>query len=269
MKTIVPTEYSNLFADDEDFLYVTISNLSEDDYREGADAVRRLNPTGKDVLRRLGNNPIIGDLFSGEDSKWSVFTDVCATDYGCYFILDSAGGKIFAYDYDGNSLFCFGAIGNREGTMKNPTALGISENADKLYVLDSLLDCILVYDITEYGQHLLSALELNNKGDAKGSNREWQQVLKLNANCELAYIGLGKTYLKDGEYKKAMEYFKLGNSRKYYTKAFYYYRKTVMEANFGKIMTAVIAIILIILIISRVKKLRRWVGEVRCTMSKQ
>ncbi|HWT74041.1 MAG TPA: SMP-30/gluconolactonase/LRE family protein [Mobilitalea sp.] len=268
MQTIVPTEYSNMFADNQDFLYVTISNLSEDDYMGGADAIRRLNPTGKDILRRLGNYPIIGDLYNSADSDWSVFTDVCATDYGCYFILDSAGGKIFAYDYDGNSLFCFGGIGSREGLMKNPTALGISENADKIYVLDSILGSILEYDITQYGQHLLSALELNSKGDSKGSNREWQEVLKANANCELAYIGLGKTYLKEGEYKKAMEYFKLGNSRKYYTKAFYYYRRALMEKNFGRIMTAVIAVVVIVLMIIWVRKFRRWVNEVRCTMSK-
>lgn len=268
MQTIVPTEYSNIFVDQEDFLYATISNLSDEDYMEGADAIRRLNPTGKDILRRLGSNPIIGDLYSNKDSDWSVFSDVCATDYGCYYILDSAGGKIFAYDYDGNSLFCFGAVGNREGMMQKPTALGITENADKIYVLDSLLDCILIYDITEYGRCLLSALELNSKGDSQGSNQEWQKVLKLNANCELAYIGLGKTYLKEGNYRKAMDYFKLGNSRKYYTKAFYYYRKTVMEDNFSKLMAGIIAVVLLVMVIYWVKRLRRWVGEVRCTMSK-
>ena len=268
MQTFVPTEYSSIFVDRENFIYATISNLSPDAYMEGADAIRRLNPTGKDILRRLGNWPIIGDLYSTADSDWSVFTDAYATDYGCYFILDSAGGKIFAYDYDGNNLFCFGDAGSREGTLQNPVAFTLSDNQEKIFVLDSIRGSILVYDITKYGAHLLNAMRTNYVGDSDTANKEWQEVLKANANSELAYIGLGKTYLKNGDYKKAMEYFKLGNSRKYYTKAFYYYRKDLMENSFGGIMAGVIGIAAVLLIFLWVKRIRRWVGEVRCTMSK-
>lgn len=268
MQAFIPTEYSSIYVDQENFVYATISNLSDDDHMRGADAIRRLNPTGTDVLRRLGNYPIIGDLYSTTEADWSVFTDVYATDYGCYFILDSAGGKIFAYDYDGNNLFCFGDAGSREGTLQNPVALTLGENQEKIYVLDSVRGSILIYDITEYGEHLLNAMRSNYRGDAGTANQEWQEVLKANANSELAYIGLGKTCLKNGEYKKAMEYFKLGNSRKYYTKAFYYYRKTLMEHNFGKIMGIVISVLAITLILVWTKKIKRWAGEVRCTMSK-
>ena len=38
----------------------------------------------------------------------------------------------------------------------------------------------------------------------------WQQVIKLNANYEYAYVGIGHKYLNNGEYKTAMEYFELG-----------------------------------------------------------
>ena len=64
METIIPTEYSNIFMDQENFIYATISNLDEDDFMNGADALRRLNPTGTDVLRRLGNYDIKGDLYT-------------------------------------------------------------------------------------------------------------------------------------------------------------------------------------------------------------
>lgn len=270
METIVPTEYSNLFLDSEGFIYATISNLDEDDYMEGADAIRRLNPTGTDILRRLGNYSIIGDLYSSsEEADWSVFKDVCATEYGCYFILDSAGGKVFAYDYDGNSLFIFGDKGNREGTMKLPTALGISEDAGTIYVLDAQLGEIMVFKITDYGRHFLGAMEKNNRGDSQGAYEEWQEVLKQNSNCELAYIGLGKTFLKEGDYKKAMDYFELGNSKKYYSTAFYYYRKDLMQDYFSKAMGVTGVILLIVGIVVGVKKFRRWAGEVRCVMEKQ
>lgn len=269
METIVPTEYSNLFLDSEGFIYATISNLDEEDYMSGADAIRRLNPTGTDILRRLGNYEIIGDLYSSsEEAEWSVFKDVCATEFGCYFILDAAGGKVFAYDYDGNSLFIFGDKGNREGTMRLPTAIGITEDAGVIYVLDSQLGEIMKFEITDYGRHFLDAMSKNNRGDSQGAYEEWQEVLKQNSNCELAYIGLGKTFLKEGDYKKAMEYFELGNSRKYYSTAFFYFRKEVMQDYFGKAMGVLGVILLVVFVVMGVKKFRRWAGEVRCVMEK-
>ena len=266
METIIPTEYSDIFVDDENFIYAAISNLSEEDHMQGADMVRRLNPTGTDVLRRLGNNDIVGDL---NGRSFSTFVDVAATDYGCYFILDSAGGKIFAYDYDGNSLFAFGRKGIKEGNVQQPVALALGEGQNKIYVLDNTLGTILTFEITDYGRHLLDALRLNDIGDAEGSNREWQEVIRSNSNNEMAYIGLGKTYLAEGQYKQAMEYFKLGNSRKYYTKAFFYYRKELMENNFGKAMLVLGLGIVAALIVYYVFRFRRWVGEVRCFMSKR
>lgn len=267
METIIPTEYSNLFLDNEDFIYSTISNLSNEDHMQGADSVRRLNPTGTDILRRLGNYPITGDLYSSSDTaSWSKFTDICATEYGCYFVLDSSGGKVFAYDYDGNNLFVFGAIGSREGNVQKPVSIGLNEDESKLFILDSLLNSVLVFEITDYGRHLLSALEKNSLGDSKGAYNEWQEVLRLNANSEFAYIGIGKTYLKEGNYEEAMDYFKLGNSRKYYTKAFKFYRKDLMQDYFGKFMGIVGVIIFIVLVLFTYKKFKRWVGEIRATL---
>lgn len=268
MATIVPTEYSNIFVDKDNFIYATINNLSVEDMMANADAVRKLNPTGKDILRRLGNYAIIGDLYSSSEGKWSSFIDVAATDYGCYFLLDSANGKVFGYDYDGNSLFAFGRNGYREGNVQNATALGISPDGEKLYILDYQMNSVLCFSLTDYGRHLLSALRLNDLGDSEGSIAEWREVLRLNSNNEFAYSGLGKNYLAEGDYKTAMEYFKNGNNRKYYSKALFYYRKELMEENFGKLAGALAVIILIPLIIKYVKKFRRWVGDVKCYMSK-
>ncbi len=267
METIVPTEYSNIFVDQEDFIYATINNLSDEDHLAGADAIRRLNPTGSDVLRRLGDYPVIGDLETttfGYD--WSSFVDVAATDYGCYFILDETDGKIFAYDNDGISLFVFGRNGNREGNLQKPAAIGLGADEKTLYVLDNTLNGILVFELTEYGSHLLNAIRLNNLGDAEGSTREWREVLKYNSNSELAYVGLGKTYLTEGRYKEAMECFELGNNRKYYSKAFSYYRKELMEKYLTKAVIAAAVLLAVIWIVKKVLRGRRWVGEVRCYM---
>ncbi len=269
METIIPTEYSNIFVDNESFIYATINNLSAEDRAAGADAVRRLNPTGTDILRRLGQYPVIGDL-EGVTFGWnySSFVDVAATDYGCYFILDETDGKIFAYDYDGISLFVFGRNGIREGNFQKPVSIGLSDDESRIYVLDNTLNSIYVFEITEYGRHLLDAIRLNHMGDAQGSTREWQEVLKLNSNSELAYTGLGKTYLTEGNYKEAMECFELGNSKKYYSKAFSYYRKEVMETYLTGAVIALVVLLFVIWLIRRIVRFRRWVGEVRCYMQK-
>ena len=269
METIIPTEYSNIFVDNENFIYATINNLSGEDRQAGADAIRRLNPTGTDILRRLGQYPIIGDLDGATFGyDYSSFVDVAATDYGCYFILDETDGKIFAYDYDGISLFVFGRNGIRAGNFQKPVSIGLNGDQSKIYVLDNTLNSILVFRITDYGRHLLDAIRLNNIGDAEGSTREWQEVLKLNSNSELAYTGLGKTYLTEGNYKEAMECFELGNSKKYYSKAFSYYRKEVMEKYLTKAVIVAVVLFLIIWVIRKIRRYRRWVGEVRCYMQK-
>lgn len=266
MAAIVPTEYSNLFVDGEDFIYTTINNLSPEDHINGADAVRRLNPTGTDVLRRLGGYPITGDLAG---RQWSSFCDIAATDYGCYYILDDAGGKVFAYDYDENSLFVFGRKGTKKGNVQKPAAIAVSTGEEKVYVLDSILGGILEFQITDYGRLLMDALRLNDAGDAEGALARWQEVLEYNANHEMAYIGLGKACLAGGDYREAMEYFELGNSRKYYDKAFYYRRKELMEAGFG---TGILVLFLLAAVVVGCRlafRFRRWVGEVRCFMSKR
>lgn len=270
METIVPTEYSNIFIDDENFIYATINNLSNEDRESGADAIRRLNPTGTDVLRRLGQYDIIGDLETttyGYD--WSSFVDVAATDYGCYFVLDSTDGKIFAYDNDGVSLFVFGRSGVREGNFQNPVSIGLSSDEKEIYILDNTLGSVLVFQITEYGEHLLNAIRLNDLGDAEGSTAEWQEVLKYNSNSELAYVGLGKTYLTEGKYQDAMECFELGNNRKYYSKAFAYYRKEWMEKYLTKIVLGVLGLLFVVWLIKKILRGRRWVGELRCNMENQ
>lgn len=266
MQTIVPTEYSNIFLDNENFIYGTINNLDDEDIMQGSHMVRRLNPTGTDVLRRLGNINIIGDLYSSSDAKFSSFTDICANSYGCYFVLDVTAGKVFSYDYDGNSLFAFGGTGVRDGNTMNPSAIGISEDDQMIYILDSQLGSILTYEITDYGRNLLGAIKSNRMGDSEAAFTQWEKVLELNANNELAYIGLGKASLKEGDYKEAMTYFKLGNSKKYYSRAFYFYRKELMQENFGKSMIMAGGIILLVITIRGIRKLKRWVGEVKCFM---
>ncbi|MNE67704.1 hypothetical protein D3C80_1633260 [compost metagenome] len=64
-------------------------------------------------------------------------------------------------------------------------------------------------------------------------------MLKLNANYDIAYIGIGKSLLMEKNNKEAMKYFKLGMDRDGYSVAFKRYRREVMQEHFGTFLTSV------------------------------
>jgi len=267
MELFIPTEYNNINIDEDGFIYVTTSTISEEtigaaietadkDARERGAPVRKLNPTGSDVLRRLGNFPPVGDIWF-EESKHSLFIDVCLEENGIYSVLDGRMGRVFTYDNDSNLLYIFGGIGNLLGAFKNPAAI---DSVDGNYiVLDSDLGQITIFEPTEYGRLLKEAVTLHQQGRYDASAAKWQEVLNYNANSELAYIGLGKAYLRKDNYSEAMKYFKLGNKRNYYSKAFQLYRKQVIGDKFALIMTVIIVGFTGTLILRR-RKVRKEVG---------
>ncbi len=255
MEMIIPTEYSNITLTDDIFLMSTISNLSTADIQGGADAIRLLNPTGTDILRRLGNYPIVGDLTrEGLETTYSKFVDSAVTDFGVYFVLDQTNGKVFAYDGDGNSLFIFGGKGNRQGQFSDAVSLELTSDLGQMFILDRALNTISVFELTSYGENLLGAIHANEIGDHDASTALWQEVLTYNSNSELAYTGIGKSYMAEGRYEEALEAFELGNNRKYYTRAFSFHRKNVMQEYFGVVMTIALVLVAVLLIVRSAKK---------------
>mgnify|MGYP001241815884 CR=1 FL=1 len=254
MERFIPTEYNNINIDDEGFLYVTTSALSDAQIRDAINSrrqddqvapIRRLNLTGTDVLRRRGFYPPVGDIefpSIGSPKGPSMLVDV-AIDYdsNTYSVLDRKRGRVFTYDDDGNLLYVFGGLGEQIGTFKSPSAIDIV--GDKILVLDSKLNNITIFSITEYGALIKKALHLHRIGEYDMATEKWQEVLKHNSNCELAYIGLGKTLLRQDRFSDAMENFKQGNKRDYYSKAYQYHKKEVVKENFGWILLTIVLII--------------------------
>lgn len=78
----------------------------------------------------------------------------------------------------------------------------------------------------------------NGKDDEAATH--WEEVLKLNANFDIAYIGIGKSLLQKGENKQALQFFKNGNNRKYYSEALNRYRSEYLWNHFGTVMSVVI-----------------------------
>jgi hypothetical protein len=239
MELFVPTEYNNLCLDRDGFIYVTNSIL-------GIDPIRRLNAMGQDILIRNGYEEPIGDLAYGNAggiSGPSRFVDVAALDNDSYACFDRMRGRIFMYDFQGNLLYAFGGVGNREGYFLMPTA--IDNMGYSLYALDSRAAALTRFDLTGYGAKINEALGEYQAGRYESSAEVWEDVLKMNGNYDLAYIGIGRAALRQGEFQKAMKYYKLKHYREGYGKAFQLYRKQWMEINLWKILL-ILGLILVI-----------------------
>lgn len=250
----IPTEFTGLDIDDEGFVYAT--NIDSN----GKQSVRKLNPKGQDVIKKSTRNAsgeatLSGDLFwrlQGDYSGASRIVDVVYRGYGIYSILDITRGRIFTYDDEGNLLYIFGGMGSQEGTFKNPVAIEAVD--DKILVLDAYRGEIMTFTATRYGSLINRAVCLRYDGDEASAVELWKQVLELDSNFELAYVGIGKSYLAAGDNKKAMEYFKLGMDREYYSIAYKRYRDDILEDNLGYILTAIVASIAVKIVVSQVRK---------------
>jgi tetratricopeptide (TPR) repeat protein len=256
MLLFVPTEYSNVALDHEGFVYVSNSSSPQ------VDPVRRLNAMGQDILIRNGYEKPTGDLafgLAGGIQGRSRFIDVVAFENDSYACFDLVRGRIFMYDFQGNLLYAFGGVGNREGYFNRPVA--IDRMGDSIYALDSRNAAITCFELTSYGELINKALNEYKAGRYDASAVSWEEVLKRNGNYDLAYIGIGRAAIRQGDYEKAMKYYKLKHYRLGYSKAFQFYRKQWMEENLWKILLVLGILIFVPSVIKTSNKLVRKIKE--------
>ncbi len=251
LEQFIPVEFSNLDLDDGGFIYTTTSE------RNSLTPIKRLNPSGIDILRREGYYSPQGDLqyTFGTNGGSSIFMDIDVNEYGMYSALDIKNGRIFTYSDDGDLLYVFGKIGKQAGTFKVPVA--IERIGDQMMVLDRDMNQITVFEPTQFGQSVNEAVRLYYEGQEEQSARAWEEVLRTNANYEIAYIGIGKALLRQERNQEAMEYFKLGMSRTYHSKAYERYRKEVLRDKLGLFLTGASALVLLVMVYRFVKRRRK------------
>lgn len=248
----VPTEFTGIDVDDDGFVYAT--NVDS----EGVQAVRRLNPKGEDVIKMGKSGNLGGDRIitgSGAYAGASNIVDVKVREKGMYSVLDSRRGRVFTYDHEGNLLYIFGGLGTQSGTFITPVA--IEAFGGNILVLDANQRSLLIFSATEYGTLINDAIALRYDGDETQAVEKWKEVLKLDANNELANTGIGKAYLTAGDNKSAMKYLKIGMDRTYYSVAFKRYRNEFLKSNLGYILTGAIVLIVALWILAKVIKKKK------------
>ncbi|MBR1864164.1 MAG: tetratricopeptide repeat protein [Ruminococcus sp.] len=265
MKRNVPVEYANFDIDEGGFIY-TVTEKSN----TTTDAVKKLNPAGYNIWDNVtGNEYKFGDMQSEWDptsnSNHSTrLTDICVGNNGLINVLDYTTGRVFQYDRNANLLCIFGAknsTNDQRGTFSNPNAVEAYKN--NIYVIDGAKCDITIYSETTFGKLMHEAVELYDEGKYTEAKPVWQSVIERDGGYPLAYIGLGKAALNDGEYQKALDYFKAAYDQKDYDKAFKYAREEYIREHFTAIVVVLAVLAVLLVVVSQMHKRNKYIFKGR------
>lgn len=305
MKTLYNTEFLSLVYY-QDMIYTTSSAIknSNGTFNDKI-MIKKINPSGKDTLRRNGYQVPMGDVkyantatfyesASASKPNISSFVGITVNSYGTYSVLDKTKGRIFTYDNEGNLLYISGSQGIQDDKISsNPVS--IQYFGDNLLVLDKSNNTgrIIIFEVTEIASLINKAVKLEKKGqltdvlpqynsltktwwidevDTKISNQDaeyeikdnrwfidgkdteievdygsshyWEEVVKKNSNYEYAYVGIGHKYLNEDNFKEAMNYFKLGQNKVYYSKAYKQYRDGIIKKWFAPVVIIIVVLVI-------------------------
>ncbi len=233
---VVSTEFNNITITDDGFIYVTTSSIKSDTQqgaingrsKDGTYApVKMLNAAGEEIMRRNGFWPPSGEVdvlsrsTDGAPTGASKIVDVAIGPEKTWSIIDQKRSKIFTYDFDGNLLFVFGDYGRQLGTMSSVNAIaGIVYQGDRMLVLDKSDRSFTVYERTEYGNTLIQALRNQNNRQYNLAVDDWREILKRNSNFDAAYIGIGQSLYRSGDYAESMVYFESAYDTKNWSESY-------------------------------------------------
>lgn len=234
---IVPRVYNNIAIDDDNFIWLTAN--SQDSYDRmnavytgdsAISSIKRLNPKGDDVLMRNAVNGWApgGDVVTDPQDASSIVS-VAIKSNGLYTLVDQARNKLFTYDTNGNLLYAFGGTGSQLGVFQ--LIVDATYDGDDLLVLDKSTNSITRFTPTAYAVAIEEALEADKNQQFERSVECWREVNKKNANFDQAYVGIAKSYYREKQYEKAMEYYKMARDTVGYSKAFKMYRSQFVRDN--------------------------------------
>ncbi|MBQ8684097.1 MAG: DUF1282 family protein [Clostridia bacterium] len=262
--SFVPVEYSNISLDSSGFIYAVTSAS------DTTDPIRRLNPSGNDVLVRSalsGETKVSGDVIFTLDTSVgtygpSAFVDITQDERGNYYALDGKRGRIFAYDEEGNLLFIFGGLKTaQQGSFEQPSAILYHE--DTIYILDKSYGSVTRFIPTEYTTTIHKATSAYLEQDYETCIALWNDVIRLNSNFDLAYMKAGYAYYRLYDYEQAMEYFKIAGARDAYSKAYVKAQKIRMTKQFPYYVLGAAVLVAALVVVLRIRKKRLAAGPAR------
>ena len=243
----VPYSFVDILVDEDDFVYTSNGYISAST-ADKQGSIRKLTPG-------YGNN-ILDEkvIFSDQKHLWGLtdyakhdLCDIEVDSNGFIYALESRYDKVFLYDDDCKLLTVFGGgmgTGNQKGSFVNACAMVIKNDGDEVLIADYTTNCITVFDINAYGKQVKELDALTLEGHYDLVKEGWQDVLKQDANSQIAYSGLANAYLEEEDYDNALYYAKLGYDKKTYGVAFEYVRKDFVSENFTLIFIVIVVVVI-------------------------
>ncbi|MGP4041069.1 hypothetical protein ACTWP4_14395 [Gracilibacillus sp. D59] len=231
LESVQPLAFSNIDLDNDGFIYTTTLGTNENQ-------IKRLSPVGVDTLNNEVNK--YGDLENyGAYIENSAFIDLSVNDHGLITSINLQTSRIYQYDRLGNLLFIFGGLGDQNGLFTTPSSIDQNSKGE-VFVVDKGRNRVDIFRTTPFADLVHEASELYVQGRYEEAKEIWEQVIQLNGNYDIAYHAIGKALHRNEQYKEAMEYFKLANSRSDYSVAFREYRVEFTRNNFAAIFFGII-----------------------------
>ena len=255
--------YNNITVDKDGFVYVTTSATEDDDLKNQLSAIRskkatfspvkKLNAQGTEIMKRNGFFDPGGEVVINYKDV-STIIDVAIGAENTWTILDTdaESGRFFTYDQSGNLLFAFGVKGDQLGQGADLAGMTYhvvtdTKTGEDVYRLVSMNKHgeLTVYEPTDYYSAIMKAIHNEGINDYVQSRIDWENVLSLNNNFDLAYIGIGKALYHQGEYEEAMEYLESAYETEVWSKASGAAGKDFMQVWLFPIIILVIAVVVL------------------------
>ena len=263
---LVSTEFNNIAINrDKGLVYVTTSTIEDGNVHSAIQSgakdgiyspVKLLNANGDEIMRRNGFWIPAGEIdyvtmSSNSDDVVGVsrIIDAAVGPLDTWSIIDENRNRIYTYDFNGNLLFAFGDKGTMLGNLASIEA--ISYQGNNMLILDKTNDNITVYQRTEYGDILLSAIEAEANQDFDLAIELWTEVLKRNSNFDSAYVGIGQAMYRNKDYANSLTYFESAYDTDNWSNSYKEIRKEWMSTYFLVLLAIIVALILGVLFFFR------------------
>ena len=265
----VSTEFNNITINKgKGLVYVTTSTIEESAVSgaiKGKDKtgtnspVKLLNANGSEIMRRNGFWMPAGEIdFSSrstdEITGVSTIIDAAVGPEDTWSIIDEKRNRIYTYDFDGNLLFAFGDNGTMLGNLGSIEA--VAYQGTNMLVLDKTNDNITVFQRTEYGDILLSAIAAEATQDFDLAINLWTDVLKRNSNFDSAYVGIGQAMYRNKDYANSLTYFESAYDTTNWSNSYKEIRKEWMSTYF------LLLLLIIVVVIVGISLFFKWMAKI-------
>lgn len=223
----LPYQFIDFYIDNKDFVYTATGNTNlKYDNSLQTGQIKRLSPGGIDILK--GEEIAFADTGYKLESQDIIGIEV--DDNGFIYAIDSKYGHIFVYDSECTILSVFGTgfgEGNQDGSFSKINALTL--NDEDVVVVDEVLNTVSTFRLTDYGKKLKEAQAITIKGKYSQTKEQWNEILSLDSNCQVAYAGLAKYYYSQNEFDEAMKCAKVACDRDTYALSFEQVRNELLR----------------------------------------